>query len=67
MNRKTLIVVTILFLVLVGSLLVLTLSNLDEKKDGLKPSITGSASYENRVVVSNQFDEEDYIIKGKCN
>jgi len=67
MNRKTLIVVTILFLILVGSFLVLTLSNLDEEKDSLKPSITGSTTYESKVVVINQVDEEDYILKGKCN
>jgi len=66
MNRKTLILVTILFLILVGSLLVLTVLNLDDEK-GLKSSITGSTTYESKVVITSQTETEDYISKGKCN
>lgn len=64
MGRKELIIVTLLFMLIVGTILFFTLINLDEEEE-FKFSITGSSTHEERPIVRNEVKNEDYI--QKCN
>lgn len=64
MARKELIIITLLFMLIVGAVLFFTLMNLDEDED-FKFSITGSSTYEERPRIRNEIIEEDSI--QKCN
>ena len=70
MNRKTLIIVTLLFMLIIGALLFFTLFGL---KNGNEPSlkidgITSSAvAGERTVITQNEQVYDDYIIRKGCN
>jgi len=64
MGRKELIIVTLLFMLVIGTILFFTLMNLN-KSEEFKFSITGSSTYEERPVVRNEVKNEDFI--QRCN
>ena len=61
MDRKSLIIVTLMFMLIVGTILFFTLINLGEKNPNLKMSITGSTTYEESSRSVYEIRNEDYI------